>query len=209
MGDGPPAPSRPMSDSDQPGRGGGVDFPQCNPANSGVISNNLEFIAANYASAQESSQTYGVPADWILGWAALESSSNLPKGTCTVVAREQNNGDNNFFGMTGSGWIGQTSCAVTVTSSSGTFACFASFLASANAALGSKYGQILATDYAVGDTAPRRRLPTSTRRAGTRARPSRRFPDFKHDKKPRRQDAELPPEQRLSPGRRLYILGGI
>jgi hypothetical protein len=129
-------------------------FPKCNPGGSTIQNNNLQFVADNYSSAQALSQTYGVPTDWILGWAALEPSTTSPQGNWYGTVPQAQSGDNNFFGMTAQGWTGQTQCLVSVTNSSGaTFACFASFSASANAALTSKYGSILSTDASAGDTA--------------------------------------------------------
>jgi RHS repeat-associated protein len=105
--------------------GGGSKSNPCNPT-SNLQTSNLAFVRNNDASANTLSQLYGVPADWILGWPALESSSITKQGNQYGGVAQAQAGDNNFFGLTGTGWVGQTSCSLSVTNSNGsTFACFA------------------------------------------------------------------------------------
>lgn len=128
--------------------------PPCNPHNSALVANNLQFLETNWGAAEAMSTQYLVPADWILGWTALESGLPSPAGLLWGQIAQASNGDNNFLGETGSGWAGQTGCAATVTNSQGsTFACFASFSGSVNAALASKYGAILQAAVGAGESA--------------------------------------------------------
>ena len=150
----------PMAGCGSGGGGGGGNgptnpFPECNTGGSALTNSNLNFIVDNWESANLLSLTSGVPFDWILGWAALESSSTSPQGNVYGTVPQAGSGDNNFLGQTGSGWAGQIPCATPVGANGGnsTFACFDSFYADVQAALRSKYGAILEADAAAGDTA--------------------------------------------------------
>lgn len=137
-----------VSQSSEGGTSGPLPFPQCNPSGGIGGAVNLSFLASNYLSASQLSQQFGIPVDWLLGWVALESSATSPIGNIYGAAAQSGPGDNNFLGQTGSGWVGQTSCGLTVTTNGGasTFACFANFAASLTSAIisfGSKYGSIL------------------------------------------------------------------
>ena len=151
----PPAPWGPR------GSGAANPFPKCNPSNAAIETNNLQFIKANYAAAEAVSAASAVrggsnvPVTWIPGWAALESGDSGPEGNYYGTLGQAQPGYNNFFGEIGSGWNGQITCPTpTISTSSGTFACFASFQASASSSLFSfGYGKILATDAKNNDTA--------------------------------------------------------
>ena len=91
---------------------------------------NLSFIVQNYAAANQLSTTYGVPADWILGWAAQESGY----GHGDSQAQLQDNFYNEILppgGVTG-GWAGAVPCPAKAAPG---WACFDSFYGSANGAL--------------------------------------------------------------------------
>jgi hypothetical protein len=112
---------------------GNSNFPQCNKTDAVGQENSLNFIMANYASAQSLSALTKVPADWILGWAAAESTATPTSegggyGQTAVALQNQN-----YFGQRGSSWIGAMSSGCPGAASG--FACFLDFQASAISAL--------------------------------------------------------------------------
>ena len=113
-------------------------FPECNKSGSPTEDKNLEFIADNYDDAAAIGKKYGVPTDWVLGWAAEESGY----GHVDPQASIQNNFYNESLpknGVTG-GWAGAVPCPANAVAG---WACFNSFYDSANAAL-NKVGQTIA-----------------------------------------------------------------
>lgn len=150
----PPDPDPGPDPGPGPSPSPGSSPPPCNPGNSTVVANNLQFLVTNWDAAEALSIQYLLPADWILGWASLESSATSPGGNLYGKLAQASNGDNNYLGQTAKGWAGQTPCPVAVTNSSGfTFACFASFSADVNAALASRYGAILQSAENAGESA--------------------------------------------------------
>lgn len=131
-------------------------YPQCDPSGDVATGANLGFIVDNYSAAAQAGQPFGIPADWILGWAAVESQSDTPAGW--IYGTVSQTVDDNYFGQTAGAWNNQTACPLTVPALNGgtTFACFPSFAASAAAALtsfNSRYGNILSAGVSGGQTA--------------------------------------------------------
>jgi hypothetical protein len=83
----------------------------------------------NYEAAKSLSALANVPADWILGWAASESSATDGSGygQSSLAILNQN-----YFGQRGMDWIGTTFDIETCVSD---WACFLNFQASATSAL--------------------------------------------------------------------------
>jgi hypothetical protein len=104
------SPSPPLEGND-PGPGNPVSSNPCdprNPTNTKVIN----FIQNNSAAAQTISSATGLSAAFILAWGAYESGFGV-SGQATV--------NNNFFGLTGSGWSAAVNCPANATAG---FACF-------------------------------------------------------------------------------------
>jgi RHS repeat-associated protein len=104
-------------------------FPKCNKY--GI--NDVLFIWNNWGNAENLSNATGVPADWILAWAAAESGSATGAGYGQSGAAVDNQ---NYFGQRTTDWPGSTPCPTGVRPAPiPGWACFANFFASAQSAL--------------------------------------------------------------------------
>jgi RHS repeat-associated protein len=109
-------------------------YPECNPSGNKGIEAKLDFIDENYADASELSamsvsglNSTAIPADWILGWAALESNW----GATALTSGQNPQFTGQYFGWGGAG-NGNMTCPA---GAGAGFACFASFWAAAATSL--------------------------------------------------------------------------
>ncbi len=105
------------------------DFAECNKGDTKAEDTRLEFIVNNYGDAAEAGKNNGVPTDWVLGWSWWESG----QGTNGASAQ------GNYFSES-KPWAGSIPCGAGTIDR---WACFTGFADSANAALGSKYGDLI------------------------------------------------------------------